>query len=47
MKITEIQDLIKFVARSGVTEVEIEQANFKIIIKSDGNKRSTKSGGLQ
>jgi len=39
MKITEIQDLIKFVARSGVTEVEIEQANFKIIIKSEGNKR--------
>jgi acetyl-CoA carboxylase biotin carboxyl carrier protein len=47
MKITEIQDLIKFVARSGVTEVEIEQANFKIIIKSDGNKRSAKSGGQQ
>lgn len=39
MKITEIQDLIKFVARSGVTEVEIEQANFKIIIKSEGSKR--------
>lgn len=47
MKITEIQDLIKFVARSGVTEVEIEQANFKIIIKSDGNKRSAKGGGQQ
>jgi acetyl-CoA carboxylase biotin carboxyl carrier protein len=43
MKITEIQDLIKFVARSGVTEVEIEQANFKIIIKSDGNKRGSKA----
>ncbi|HCC65339.1 MAG TPA: acetyl-CoA carboxylase, biotin carboxyl carrier protein, partial [Flavobacteriales bacterium] len=24
MKLTEIQDLIKFVARAGVTEVEIE-----------------------
>lgn len=45
MKITEIQDLIKFVARSGVTEVEIEQANFKIIIKSDGNKGTAKGGG--
>jgi acetyl-CoA carboxylase biotin carboxyl carrier protein len=39
MKITEIQDLIKFVARSGVTEVEIEQANFKITIKSEGPKK--------
>jgi len=36
MKLTEIQDLIKFVARSGVTEVEIEQNNFKITIKSEG-----------
>ncbi len=35
MKISEIQDLIKFVARSGVTEVEIEKDNFKITIKSD------------
>lgn len=35
MKLTEIQDLIKFVARSGVTEVEIEQNNFKITIKSE------------
>lgn len=39
MKITEIQDLIKFVSRSGVTEVEIEQANFKITIKSDPTKK--------
>jgi acetyl-CoA carboxylase biotin carboxyl carrier protein len=35
MNIKEIQDLIKFVAKSGVTEVEIEQNNFKIIIKSE------------
>jgi len=35
MKLPEIQDLIKFVARSGVSEVEIEQKDFKIIIKSD------------
>lgn len=35
MKLTEIQDLIKFVARSGVSEVEIEQKDFKITIKSD------------
>jgi acetyl-CoA carboxylase biotin carboxyl carrier protein len=38
MKLSEIQDLIKFVARSGVTEVEIEQANFKITIKADNRK---------
>ena len=33
MNITEIQDLIKFVAKSGVTEVEIEKKDFKIVIK--------------
>ncbi len=44
MKLSEIQDLIKFVARSGVTEVEIEQSNFKITIKSEGSKkRNSKS----
>ncbi len=35
MNITEIQDLIKFVSKSGVTEVEIEKKDFKIIIKSE------------
>jgi acetyl-CoA carboxylase biotin carboxyl carrier protein len=35
MNITEIQDLIKFVAKSGVTEVEIEKKDFKIVIKSE------------
>ena len=34
MNIREIQDLIKFVAKSGVTEVEIEQKDFKITIKA-------------
>lgn len=33
----EIQDLIKFVAKSGVNEVEIERKDFKITIKSPGN----------
>lgn len=42
MKLVEIQDLIKFVSRSGVNEVEIEQKDFKIIIKSDGPKRKNK-----
>lgn len=35
MNIKEIQDLIKFVAKSGVTEVEIERKDFKITIKSE------------
>lgn len=40
MKLNEIQDLIKFVAKSGVHEVEIEQKDFKITIKSPGKKGS-------
>jgi acetyl-CoA carboxylase biotin carboxyl carrier protein len=39
MNLVEIQDLIKFVAKSGVNEVEIEQKDFKITIKSDNNKK--------
>ena len=39
MKVSEIQELIKFVSRSGVTEVEIEQKDFKINIKTNGLKR--------
>ncbi|MEO0403523.1 MAG: acetyl-CoA carboxylase biotin carboxyl carrier protein, partial [Bacteroidota bacterium] len=35
MNITEIQELIKFVSKSGVTEVEIEKKEFKITIKAD------------
>lgn len=38
MNLNEIQDLIKFVAKSGVSEVEIEQKDFKIIIKSEVKK---------
>ncbi len=34
MNIKEIQDLIKFVSKAGVTEVEIEQKDFKITIKA-------------
>jgi acetyl-CoA carboxylase biotin carboxyl carrier protein len=44
MKIQEIQDLIKLVSRSGVTEVEIEQKDFKLSIKSEGKKKSSKFG---
>ena len=43
MNLNEIQDLIKFVAKAGVTEVEIEQKDFKITIKSDmPNKKGRK-----
>jgi acetyl-CoA carboxylase biotin carboxyl carrier protein len=34
MNLTQIQELIKFVSKSGVSEVEIEQKDFKIIIKT-------------
>ena len=36
---TEIQDLIKFVSKSGVTEVEIEEKEFKITIKAEPKTR--------
>lgn len=40
MKINEIQDLIKFVAKSGVSEVELETEGFKIVIKTSGGKKA-------
>lgn len=36
----EIQELIKYVSKSGVTEVEIEKKDFKILIKAENNKSS-------
>ena len=39
MKIEEIQDLIKFVSKSGISEVEIEDKDFKINIKTPPFKR--------
>ncbi len=47
MNLTEIQDLIKFVSKSGVSEVEIEQKDFKITIKSDSPKRRGRVGQQQ
>lgn len=44
MTINEIQDLIKFIAKAGVTEVEIEKKDFKITIKSELPKRK---GGFE
>ena len=38
MKLNEIQDLIKFVAKSGVSEVELETKDIKIIIKTPAGK---------
>ena len=34
MKVSEIQELIKFISKSGVSEVEIEHKDFKINIKT-------------
>lgn len=39
MDISQIQDLIKFVAKSGVTEVEIEKKDFKITIKTESKTK--------
>ena len=39
MNLTQIQDLIKFVAKSGVSEVEIEQKDFKITIKTPAGRK--------
>lgn len=36
MKLNEIQDLIKFVAKSGVNEVELETKDVKITIRTNG-----------
>jgi len=40
MKLTEIQDLIKFVAKSGVSEVELETKEVKIVIKTPAGRKN-------
>jgi acetyl-CoA carboxylase biotin carboxyl carrier protein len=40
MNLSQIQDLIKFVSKSGVSEVEIEQKDFKIVIKTGSDKKT-------
>lgn len=45
MKLNEIQDLIKLVAKSGVEEVEIEQKDFKITIKADPSLKKRRGNG--
>jgi len=44
MNIKEIQELIKFVSKSGVNEVSIEQENFKITIKTGGGAQGVQTG---
>jgi acetyl-CoA carboxylase biotin carboxyl carrier protein len=46
MKIQEIQDLIKLVSRTG-TQIEIEQKDFKLSIKSEGKKKSSRAGDAE
>lgn len=41
MNISEIQDLIKFVSKSGVHEVEIEKKDFKIVIKAQQKQKNS------
>jgi acetyl-CoA carboxylase biotin carboxyl carrier protein len=40
MDLNEIQSLIKFVSKSGASEVELETKDFKIVIKTDSRKKS-------
>lgn len=40
MKINEIQELIKFVAKAGVSEVELETKDFKITIKTHDKSKA-------
>ncbi len=47
MKLTEIQELIRFVSKSGVSEVEIEQKDFKISIKTENKKRTVETQYVQ
>lgn len=47
MKLSEIQDLIKFVAKSGVSEVELEIKDFKIVIKTPNGKQESQQHVVQ
>ena len=47
MELKQIQDLIKFVAKSGVEEVELEKGNFKITIKAKSKSDSAQASAAQ
>jgi acetyl-CoA carboxylase biotin carboxyl carrier protein len=44
MDLNEIQNLIKFVAKSGASEVELETSDFKIIIKTPSSHKKNDLG---
>ena len=46
MDIKDIQNLIKFVSKSGVQEVKLEMEDFKITIKTESDQRKTESSGM-
>lgn len=45
MKLNEIQDLIKFVSKSGVSEVELQTKDVKIVIRTPAAKSILKQNG--
>jgi acetyl-CoA carboxylase biotin carboxyl carrier protein len=47
MKLTEIQDLIKFVAKSGASEVALETKDIKITIKTGGKGKTDQTVMVQ
>lgn len=47
MKVTEIQDLIKFVSKSGVSEVSLETSDVKLTIKNDAVKNKKRAGSIE
>jgi acetyl-CoA carboxylase biotin carboxyl carrier protein len=47
MKLTEIQDLIKFVAKSGASEVALETKDIKITIKTGGKGKADQTVMVQ
>jgi acetyl-CoA carboxylase biotin carboxyl carrier protein len=46
MKVTEIQDLIKFVSKSGVSEVSLETNEVKLTIKNDAVKNKKRGSTM-
>ena len=46
MDIKDIQNLIKFVSKSGVQEVKLEMEDFKITIKTESEQTKTMSSGM-
>ncbi len=47
MNLKEIQELIKFVSKAGVSEVEIQQKDFKIVIKTTNGEHGAVTAAPQ